>query len=158
LVLREPLSRASGPPSTHPPRGDVPFLSSSCHPSIYAQPSFFVMWVSIPGKGTLQGSTLLDSPTKTPKCHRFSAVPYALPPTGNRRWRKPDPLPPTFSYGAKGYIRRGGVCPQPRVSGVTHDEDCLQSNIYVPIGTPPPSGWPVIFYIRELPFHVDIPS
>jgi len=119
---------------------------------------FHIMRVTIPGKGSLQGSTLLDSASRIPKCHRFSAVPYALPPTGSRRWRKPEPLPPTFSYGPKDYIRRSSVCPQLRVFGtqsVSHDEDCLQSNIYVPIGKPPPNGWPVIFYIREFPVNGD---
>lgn len=28
------------------------------------------------------------------------------------------------------------------------DEDCLQCNIWVPLGTPPPDGWPVLFYIH----------
>jgi Carboxylesterase family len=116
------------------------------------------MQVTIPGRGTLQGSTLLDSAMKRPKCHRFSAVPYALPPVGIRRWRKPEPLPPTFSYESKEYKSPSSVCPQPRrVFGTqfaAHNEDCLQSNIYIPIGTPPPNGWPVVFFIRQLPFLV----
>ncbi|KAG8425948.1 hypothetical protein J3459_008641 [Metarhizium acridum] len=32
------------------------------------------------------------------KARRYAAVPYALPPTGEHRWRKPRPLPPSFTY------------------------------------------------------------
>ncbi|KAE8444569.1 hypothetical protein EG329_014493 [Mollisiaceae sp. DMI_Dod_QoI] len=113
------------------------------------------MKVSIPGKGVLEGVTLLDSTTKKPKCHRFSRVPYASPPTGPRRWRKPQSLPKSFSYGSETspgqYKKPCSVCPQPRVFGrqsTIHDEDCLQSNIWIPLGEPPEDGWPVFFYIH----------
>ena len=109
------------------------------------------MRVTIKGKGVLQGTTLLDSATKTPKCHRFSRVPYALPPVGKRRWQKPEPLPANFSYGSEKapgqYTRPSSPCPQPGI--LNGDEDCLQANIWVPIGRPPNGGWPVFFYIRE---------
>jgi len=115
------------------------------------------MLVTIPGKGVLVGAALTDSITKNPKCHRFSRVPYALSPTGARRWRKPEPLPISFSYGTETnpgkYKIPCSPCPQPSKFGVrVSDEDCLQLNIYVPIGTPPRGGWPVFFYIRKAPF------
>ncbi|CZR66330.1 related to triacylglycerol lipase V precursor [Phialocephala subalpina] len=113
------------------------------------------MRVNIPGKGVLEGVTLLDSTTKNPKCHRFSRVPFALPPTGPHRWRKPHALPSTYSYGSEAspgqYRNPSSVCPQPRVFGrqfTIHDEDCLQSNIWIPLGKPPDGGWPVFFYIH----------
>ncbi|KUJ20832.1 carboxylesterase-like protein [Mollisia scopiformis] len=113
------------------------------------------MKVINPGKGVLEGVTLLDSVTQKPKCHRFSRVPYATPPVGHYRWRKPQPLPESFSYGSDAapgqYRKPSSVCPQPRVFGrqsPRHDEDCLQSNIWVPLGKPPKDGWPVLFYIH----------
>jgi Carboxylesterase family len=125
---------------------------SSSFPSTCPQPVLITMRVTIPGKGTLQGAMLLDPATKTSKCHRFSSVPYAVPPTGALRWRKPEPLAPAFSYSSKEYTKPSSVCPQPRVFGTqatTHDENCLQANIYVPVGKTPHSGWPVFFYIRR---------
>ena len=72
------------------------------------------------------------------------------------RWRKPHPLPSTYSYGSEAspgqYRNPSSICPQPRVFGrqsTIHDEDCLQSNIWIPLGKPPDGGWPVFFYIRE---------
>jgi len=116
------------------------------------------MLVTIPGNGILEGATLIDSNTKNPKCHRFSRIPYALPPTGERRWRKPQSLPSNFSYGSETnpgqYKKPCSPCPQPWKFGVrSSDEDCLQLNIYVPIGDPPQGGWPVFFYIRKISSH-----
>lgn len=115
-----------------------------------------MMKVAIPGKGALEGVTLLHPTTNKPKCHQFSRVPYASPPTGPRRWRKPQPLPRSFSYGSDTdpgqYTTPCSVCPQARVFGrqsAIHDEGCLQSNIWIPLGNPPNDGWPVFFYIRE---------
>ncbi|KAF8851792.1 carboxylesteras-like protein [Acephala macrosclerotiorum] len=112
------------------------------------------MKVTIPGKGIIEGATLFIKRTKAPKCYRFSRVPYARPPTGHLRWRKPQPLPSTFSYSSddpEQYAKPSSVCPQPRIFGrqtERHDEDCLQNNIWVPLGNPPEGGWPVFFYIH----------
>jgi carboxylesterase type B len=114
------------------------------------------MRVSIESKGVLQGITLLDATSKQAKCHRFSHVPYALPPIANRRWRKPEPLPASFSYGSEShpgqFTRPSSMCPQlsrTKRAREIYSEDCLQLNIWVPIGQPPPEGWPVLFYIRK---------
>ncbi|TVY83341.1 putative esterase/lipase [Lachnellula suecica] len=116
------------------------------------QPST-VMKVKIEGKGVLQGMTLLDTATKKPKCHRFGSIPFALPPTGERRWRKPQPLPSNFSYGTQqnpgNFTKPSSPCPQMSRFGVkSSSEDCLQCNIWVPIGSPPKGGWPVLFWIH----------
>jgi carboxylesterase type B len=110
--------------------------------------------VSIPGKGVLQGAEVLDPVSGRVKCHRFSRVPYVCPPTGPRRWRKPEPLPPSFSYGSEShpgkYTKPCAPCPQPPQGGIhSYSEDCLQLNIWVPLGDPPTGGWPVLFYIRQ---------
>ena len=114
------------------------------------------MRVVIEGKGFLQGGTLLDA-NEAPKCYKFSNVPYALPPTGKRRWKRPEPLPLNFSHGSEQSpgrydIKTSSICPQFPVNTAPFpdcDEDCLQVNIWVPLGEPPERGWPVFFYIRK---------
>lgn len=76
-----------------------------------------------------------------PGLNTFLGVRYALPPTGERRWRAPQPPPP----GAQTALRAGAACPQggaglnPRMRG---EEDCLFLNVYAPPGA------------RELPVMV----
>jgi carboxylesterase type B len=120
-------------------------------------------------RGSLKGLEQRDL-SGTPVLRRFTKVPYALPPTGARRWRRPQPLSAnqTFnnSQGAPGdYTAFGPICPQPVYS---HDlihlenpnagpeienvqgEDCLYLNIWVPASSPPAgsTGWPVQFHIH----------
>jgi carboxylesterase type B len=114
------------------------------------------MKVAIDGKGILQGATLLETATRKPKCYRFGSIPYALPPTGERRWRKPQPLPRNFLYGTPQnpgiFTKPSSPCPQLPDFGVkSPDEDCLKCNIWVPIEKPPKGGWPVLFWIRKSP-------
>lgn len=117
--------------------------------------------------GKLRGVEQRDLSGK-PILHRYLKVPYALPPAGQLRWRHPQPLPSDFSFndasGAAGdYTKFGPVCPQPvyghAAATLTNpkaappienvqSEDCLYLNIWVPAGTPPPSGWPVQFHIH----------
>ncbi|KXJ87210.1 Alpha/Beta hydrolase protein [Microdochium bolleyi] len=113
--------------------------------------------LEIPGHGSLLGSRLGST------VHRFLNVPYALPPLGERRWQRPVPLPNDHFYGsAKGpqdCTKYGGLCPQPdyimhgtnisAVDGVTHSEDCLSLNIWLPAAAPP-SGkkWPVYLWLH----------
>lgn len=37
----------------------------------------------------------------------------------------------------------------PRAHSTTSYQNCLQVNIWTPVGPPPKDGWPVLFYIRE---------
>ena len=118
--------------------------------------------------GHVEGLTLVSTPsTSSPasgstQCHYFGGLPYALPPTGQYRFRPPRPLPAGYKYGT--YNNRGrfagrtALCPQPdyRSKGDRRpwDEDCLQLNIWIPAGEPPStkSGnkgrWPVFFFIH----------
>ncbi|GAM85647.1 hypothetical protein ANO11243_036540 [Dothideomycetidae sp. 11243] len=89
-------------------------------------------------------------------CTYIGGLPYALPPTGDHRFRPPRPLPSGFQYGSStkpaSYIGRTAVCPQPSSAGPVDpsswDEDCLQLNIWIPSGNKPPNGWPIFFYIH----------
>ncbi|KAI2486655.1 PnbA Carboxylesterase type B [Pyrenophora tritici-repentis] len=112
--------------------------------------------INLSFRGFAEGLTYLSSDSQ-PLCHYFGGVPYALPPVGPLRFQKPQPLPPCHRYGSKAhpgrYTRGCGFCPQPGSSAETldqgsWDEDCLQSNIWVPAGDAPAQGWPVLFWIH----------
>ena len=87
------------------------------------------------------------------KCHSFFSIPYALPPTGERRFCKPQPLPSNYCYGTPTkpgiFDGSGGIkmCPQPGVDGKlrpeTWDEDCLKLNLWIPSEDPrfDPAGY-----------------
>ena len=105
--------------------------------------------------GHIEGITLANraNPGK-PLLHYFGGLPYALPPIGPYRFRKPRSLPDYYKYGTKanpGRFNRGtAYCPQPRrfinLDTSLWDEDCLQLNIYIPANKKaPPKGWPVFF-------------
>ncbi|KAH8730795.1 Alpha/Beta hydrolase protein [Phaeosphaeriaceae sp. PMI808] len=108
-------------------------------------------------RGHVEGLTYLNQHSQ-PLCHLFAGVPYALPPLGPFRFQKPRSLPACYRYGTKVNPARftGGCgrCPQ-SAAGATldgsitsWDEDCLQNNIWVPVGKPPAEGWPVLFWIH----------
>lgn len=108
--------------------------------------------------GYIEGSTIKAETSGQILCHYFGGVPYALPPVGLYRWRKPRPLPDHYRYGTRAnpgvYTGATSICPQqapltqpdPTVVG----EDCLQTNLWLPAGDPPKDGWPVYFYIRKV--------
>ena len=99
-------------------------------------------------RGFIEGLTRLDAKSQRPLCHYFGGLPYALPPVGPYRWRQARPLPPCYRYGTRSNPGRftGGaaLCPQPGFLGPPEkelfDEDCLQLNVWVPIGKPPDKG------------------
>ena len=123
--------------------------------------------------GSLRGIELFHVPTGKPVYRRYTRIPYALPPTGQLRWRSPQPLPATFTFdsstgGAGDYSQFGPISPQPvyelddafvdNPMGApepqnVQNEDCLYLNVWVPAGETPKNGWPVQFYIRLFPWH-----
>lgn len=100
--------------------------------------------------------------------YRYTKIPYAHPPTGSLRWRRPQPLPRDWSFSTSSsepgdYTEFGPICPQPLYNhgAAQYDdpnnaaaienaqsEDCLYLNVWVPAGTPPADGWPVQFHIH----------
>ncbi len=80
---------------------------------------------------------------------QYLGVPFAAPPVGDLRWK---PAQEPAHWGSLNATWWGNVCPQdPELffwgifSGMS--EDCLSLNLYVPTGTPPSTGWPVLFWI-----------
>lgn len=107
------------------------------------------------------------------KAVRFAGVPYALPPTGEHRWRKPRPLPTSYSYsddGGSAYdaTKFKAVCPQKAFhvgesdgQGATYSEDCLFVNIWTPVrkdGEEKKKKWPVKLWIHGGWFQMGDPS
>ena len=79
------------------------------------------------------------------KSRRYAGVPYALPPIGEHRWRKPQRLPTSYKYtnedgGPYDATKFKAVCPQKafhvgNAEGGTgaYSEDCLFVNIWTPV-------------------------
>ena len=109
--------------------------------------------------GHIAGILILDAITGRAKCRRFGGVPYALSMTAVDRWGRGKPLPKDYSYGTQespgDYTGLSAVSPQvEEMNGKRgHDlgeisEDCLQCNIWIPMGNAPARGWPVWVYLR----------
>lgn len=100
------------------------------------------------------------NPASTPLLHYYGGIPYALPPLGPYRFKRPRPLPACYRYGTfsnpGSFTGKCGVCPQPGYMGSPNeklwDEDCLQCNVWVPAESAevkrPAKGWPVFFFIH----------
>ncbi|KAL4738452.1 Alpha/Beta hydrolase protein [Aspergillus similis] len=110
------------------------------------------------------------------KARRYAGIPYAFPPTGEHRWRKPRPLPPSYKYtgsspdSAFDATEFKPVCPQKvyHVGGSAeggdgaYSEDCLFVNIWTPVPDPQISKneqkWPVMLWLHGGWFQMGDPS
>jgi carboxylesterase type B len=103
-------------------------------------------------KGFIEGLLIKEKSTRRPICHYFGAVPYALPPTGEYRWRPPRQLEPCYRYGTRAspgkFTGKATSSPQLGKRASPVDENCLECNIWVPAGNAPFGGWPVYFYVH----------
>lgn len=117
----------------------------------FAQKSNLV--VSVEG-GQVQGVISAD-----PAVAVFKGIPYAAPPVGDLRWKKPQPVIPWEGVMMADKFKK--ICPQTLTRPITsypekyrslyteHDEDCLFVNIWVPadaVGTK--AKLPVMFWIH----------
>jgi para-nitrobenzyl esterase len=80
----------------------------------------------------------------------FRAIPYALPPVGERRWRPPVPMPRWA--GVRTAEHAGVACMQPPMAAGPYrrgeqkmDEDCLTLDVTAPVGA---RGAPVMVWIH----------
>lgn len=82
----------------------------------------------------------------------WKGVRYAAPPTGDLRFRAPQPPQPWTGVADAG--RFGSVCPQPPVPnfpldlGAPQGEDCLFVNVWAPSGTAPGDDKPVMVWLH----------
>jgi len=123
--------------------------------------------LSLGVKGSITGTQNDD------KAVRYAGIPYALQPTGSRRWKRPEPLPTDFVYASpegKPYdaTKFRGICPQkafhivPAEGGNSekYSEECLFVNIWTPVSKPgaPRKKWPVKLWIHGGWFQMGDPS
>ncbi|QSZ36146.1 hypothetical protein DSL72_007271 [Monilinia vaccinii-corymbosi] len=117
------------------------------------------------GKGCITGLQY-DS-----KARRYAGVPYALPPLGDLRWRKPQPLPADHTYTSNDgnpfdATKFGPICPQAayvsaKKNGTPEEafgEDCLRLNIWTPVGKTEGKKWPVMLWLHGGWFQMGDPS
>jgi para-nitrobenzyl esterase len=92
--------------------------------------------------------------------HVWLGIPFAQPPTGDRRWRAPEPMPPWTD--TREALTAGSPCPQyaspfggvaGKEGSVVGSEDCLYLNVYAPRFAPKdvPAGaqrLPVMLWIH----------
>ena len=77
----------------------------------------------------------------------YLGVPYALPPLGERRWRRPEPHPGPGEGRVFNASRSGPQCPQPPLPLpplAPDSEDCLTLNVFVPEPRPAAGQCPVL--------------
>jgi para-nitrobenzyl esterase len=82
--------------------------------------------------------------------YEYRGIPYALSPTGDRRWALPEPVTSLGSGVFKAY-EFGPACPQQARFNLTEaslNEDCLSINVSMPAGTKAGDNLPVLFWIH----------
>lgn len=107
------------------------------------------------------------------KSRRYAGIPYALPPTGEHRWRKPRPLPASYRFSAgedkpfdatkfKPACPQGSFSANPEQGGdATFSEDCLVMNIWTPVpkdGAQINENLPVLLWLHGGWFQLGDPS
>ena len=87
--------------------------------------------------------------TATDEGEAFLGIPYAKPPVGDRRWKRPESISPWSEPLTAN--DPGPVCPQTNgtptgtLDPLDGDEDCLRLNVLRPAGA---SGLPILFFIH----------
>lgn len=98
-------------------------------------------------QGTVHGKTINHG-----KVNAFLGIPYAAPPTGDLRWKAPQPAAKwagerdATKYGAR--CAQNPVFPDMVFQDAGPSEDCLFLNVYAPANATSKSKLPVMFWIH----------
>src|SRR3954468_12721446 len=105
-------------------------------------------WAMLAGSGAAAAAAPVDAPVvnapagsvkglREGNAEVFRAIPYALPPVGERRWRPPAPMPRW--QGVRAAQTMGVACMQPPMAPGPYDrgkvpmaEDCLTLDVTAP--------------------------
>lgn len=118
--------------------------SSSDHGSAASQEEALPLEVKT-AEGAVRGSANEERGVRT-----FLGIPFAAPPTGARRWKKPEPVSAwTDTREANAFGKR---CPQPTLTRTAStdetDEDCLSLNVFTPARRKKGEAMPVMVWIH----------
>ena len=102
--------------------------------------------------GQVQGVMRSYTPTSSSPytVSEYRGIPYALAPTGERRWALPESVASLGGGLFKAYDF-GPACPQQARFNLTQassSEDCLSINVSIPAGTKAGDNLPVLFWIH----------
>ncbi|CAG5122211.1 unnamed protein product [Candidula unifasciata] len=106
------------------------------------------------GDNVVSTSCGLVRGTQEQGAYVFKGIPYALPPTGSRRWKAPVPRSPdtnTCWDGIYPAIAFSSKCVQPKfdnVSAIEGSEDCLYVNVWSP-SLNPQTRLPVLVWFHS---------
>ena len=111
-----------------------PEIEAACNVSAHRRPTAAIAVTGGAVRGFVQGN---QSHTT------FRGIPFAAPPTADRRWRPPQPVTPWS--GVRDATAFGPTCLQRgpawhSIDGVPNSsEDCLYLNVYAPVAGMPPA-------------------
>lgn len=108
--------------------------SSVCGASVSVRPG-----TVLTRAGAFTGALAGDS-------YAFRGIPFAAAPTGERRFRAPEP--PACVEGERTATAFGNVCPQWRAGAIVGDEDCLTLNVWTPKSYRESDRRPVLVFIH----------
>ena len=108
---------------------------------------------------TVEGGKISGVPSEVPGVDIYKGIPYAAPPVGDLRWKKPQPVQPwegvrkcdTFGPAS---LQRGQVTGSfywkefYQADKPAYSEDCLYLNVWTPAAGKPDAKLPVIFWIH----------
>jgi para-nitrobenzyl esterase len=89
---------------------------------------------ALPEPARIESGLLSGAPARESSVSVYKGIPFAAAPTGERRWRAPQP--PASWQGVRGATGFGSVCPQNVRNGpAAVDEDCLSLNVWTAAAT-----------------------
>ncbi|XP_045169237.2 cholinesterase 1-like [Mercenaria mercenaria] len=103
--------------------------------------------------GVVKGKTeIVSSFEKTGKLHKFLGIPFAEPPVGELRFKKPVPKTP-LSAPLDAFTHNNACMQDLKRPNISYSEDCLYLNIYAPERENENDKLPVMIWIYGGGFH-----